>query len=89
VTKTGRNTVFICREAPITDWLYIMVMFLKFYELKKIQILAKNSKVLAFDSTEKCQFVTKTDRNTVFIGRGAHILDRLYIMVLYLKFYRF
>jgi hypothetical protein len=31
----------------------------------------------------------KTDRNSVFIGREAHIPDRLYIMVMYLKFYGF
>jgi hypothetical protein len=51
--------------------------------------LGQNSKVLAFGSTEKCQFLTKTDQNSVFIGHDAHILDRLYIMVLYLKFYSF
>jgi hypothetical protein len=56
---------------------------------KKIQILAQNPKVLAFGFTEKCQFVTKTNINSVFVGREAHIPDRLYIMVIYLKFYGF
>jgi hypothetical protein len=53
------------------------------------KILPQNSKVLAFGCTEKCQFVIKTDRDSVFIGCDAHILHRLYIMVMYLKFYRF
>jgi hypothetical protein len=45
--------------------------------------------VLAFGSTEKLQFVAKTDGNSVFLGREAHIPDRLYIMVLYIGFYGF
>jgi hypothetical protein len=56
---------------------------------KKFQILAQNSTVLAFGFIEKYQFVTKTDRNSVFIGREAHIPDRLYIMVMCLKVYGF
>jgi hypothetical protein len=58
-------------------------------DFKKIQILAKNSKVSTFDFTKKCQFVTKTDQNSVFIGREAPILDRSYIMIMYFKFYGF
>jgi len=57
--------------------------------LKKIKILAQNPKVLAFGFTEKRQFVAKTDRNSVFLGRDIHIPDRLYIMVLYINFYGF
>jgi hypothetical protein len=50
-------------------------------------MLAQNLKVLPFDFTEKCYFVAKTDRNSVFVGHEAHISDWLYIMVMYLKFY--
>jgi hypothetical protein len=31
-------------------------------------------------------FVTKTDRKSVFNGCEAHILDRLYIMFLYISY---
>jgi hypothetical protein len=56
---------------------------------KKFQILTQNSTVLAFVFNEKCQFVIKIGRNSVFIGRDVHILDQLYIMVMYLNFYGF
>ncbi len=58
-------------------------------DFKKIQILAKNSKVLTFDFTEKCQFVKKTDQNSVFFYRDPHISDRLYLMVPYMGFCEF
>jgi hypothetical protein len=56
---------------------------------KKIKILSQKPKVLAFGFAEKRQFVAKTDRNSVFLGRDTHILDRLYILVLYISFYGF
>jgi hypothetical protein len=37
----------------------------------------------------KRQFTIKTDRNSIFLDRKTHILNRLYIMVLYIIFYRF
>jgi hypothetical protein len=45
--------------------------------------------VLAFSFTEKCQIMAKIDRNSVFLSREAHISNRLYIMVLYVKKFRF
>jgi hypothetical protein len=33
--------------------------------------------------------MAKTDRNSIYLGRGPYIPDRLYIMVMYLSFYRF
>jgi hypothetical protein len=45
--------------------------------------------MLAFSFTEKYQFVAKTDRNSVFFGREAHISNRLHIMVLYINVYGF
>jgi hypothetical protein len=42
--------------------------------------------VLAFGFTEKCQFVRKTDRNSIFYGPKAHIIDLLYIMVVCISF---
>jgi hypothetical protein len=50
---------------------------------KKIQISAQNSKRLAFGFNEKHQFAVNTDRNSTFLGRKAHILDRLHTMVPY------
>jgi hypothetical protein len=63
-----------------------MVMYISF---KKFQILAQNSKELAFDLTKKRQFAAKTDQNSVFLDCKAHIPDQLHIMVLYISFYRF
>jgi hypothetical protein len=56
--------------------------------LKKI-ILAKNPKLFAFDFTEKCRYVPKTDINSIFLIHDHNIPDRLYIMVLYISFYGF
>jgi hypothetical protein len=44
---------------------------------KKNQILAQNSKGLAFGFTKKTPLCKKTDRNSVFLGRKAHIPYRL------------
>jgi hypothetical protein len=54
---------------------------------KKFQILSQNPKGLAFDFIKKCRFATKIDRNSVFLGRKAQILNRLHIMVSYISFY--
>jgi hypothetical protein len=51
--------------------------------------MAQNPKGLAFGFIEKHQFVAKTDRNSVFHGRKAHISDWLHITVPYINFYRF
>jgi hypothetical protein len=56
---------------------------------KKIQNFTQNLYVLAYSFTENHQFTVKTDRNSVFLGREAYILNRLYIMVPYMSFYRF
>jgi hypothetical protein len=45
--------------------------------------------VLAFGFTEKCQFVVKPGRNSIFLGCEEYIPNRLYIMVLYTSFYFF
>jgi hypothetical protein len=51
--------------------------------------LAQNPNVLYFDFTQKCEFVTKTNRNSIFLGREADILDWLYTIVLYKNFMGF
>jgi hypothetical protein len=56
---------------------------------KDFQILTKNPKILACGFTEKCLFMTKTDRNSVFLSREVHIPDRLYIIVMCINFYEF
>jgi hypothetical protein len=56
--------------------------------LKKLKVLLKIHR-LAYDFTENHQFGVKTDRNSIFLGRDRHILDRLYITVPYMSFYGF
>jgi hypothetical protein len=45
--------------------------------------------VLAYGFIINCQFLAKTDRNSVFLGRDPNISDWLYIMVSYMSFYGF
>jgi hypothetical protein len=45
--------------------------------------------VLAYGSTENWQFGVKTDRNSVFLGRGPRIANRLSITVQYFNFHGF
>jgi hypothetical protein len=40
--------------------------------------------VLVFGFTEQRRFMPKTDRNSAFLSRDPHILDRLYIVVIYI-----
>jgi hypothetical protein len=56
---------------------------------KKIHIFGQNPRVLAHGFTENCQFGTKTDRNSVFLGRDPRIANRLSIMVPYMNLYVF
>jgi hypothetical protein len=59
-------------------------------DFKKNQISTQNPKVLPFSFTEKHHFTAKTNLNSVFLGHEAHILDRLYvIMVCYTSFMDF
>jgi hypothetical protein len=62
-------------------------MYISFYRFKKIQILAQNPKGVGF--REKCEFVVKTNRNSIFFGCKAHIPDQLHIIVPYISFYGF
>jgi hypothetical protein len=48
----------------------------EFLQVLKNQNFAQNPYVLAFGFTKNHQFVTKTDRNSVFLVREAHILHR-------------
>jgi hypothetical protein len=40
-------------------------------------------------SFEKCKFTVKTDQNSAFFGRKAHIPDRIHVMMMYISFYGF
>jgi hypothetical protein len=55
-------------------------------DFKIFQILSQNPNLLAFGFIVKYQFVAKTDRNSVFLDREAHIPDQLYIIVMYISF---
>jgi hypothetical protein len=53
------------------------------------QISAQNQNGLAFGFTQKHRFATKTNRNNEFLRRKAQNLDRLRIMLMYIRFYVF
>jgi hypothetical protein len=89
VAKTDRNSVFLGHETYISDQLDILVPYINSYRFSNLSNFVSKFEVLAFDFTEKRQFMRKTDRNSVFLDRKAHILYQLYIMVLYINFYRF
>jgi hypothetical protein len=55
------------------------------YEL--LQVL--KIKILLKYFTKNCKFMVKTDWNSIFLDPDPHISNRLYIMVLYMSFYRF
>jgi hypothetical protein len=88
VVRTDQNSIFLDRTVYILNQLYIMVFYINYYGLKN-QISAQNSNVLVFDFIETHQFVLRTDRNSVFLGYEAHILDQLYIMIMYINSYGF
>jgi hypothetical protein len=54
-------------------------MYINFYEIRRLN----------YGFNENCQFGAKTDRNSVFLGCDAHIVDRLSIIVMYMNFYGF
>jgi hypothetical protein len=63
---------------------------MSFYKFsKKIQIFTQNSLVLVYGFMENRQFASKTDQNSVFVGRVPHIPYQLYFMVMYMSFYGF
>jgi hypothetical protein len=74
-TKTDRNSVFLGRDPHISDQLYIIDMYMSLSDFKKNQICSQNLYVLTYDFIENHQFITKTYRNSVFLGCEAHILD--------------
>jgi hypothetical protein len=88
-TKTDQNSIFLGRDPHIADWLYIVVPHISFDEFLKNKIFAQNSYVLAYGFTKNPQFTAKTDRNSVFLSHDPHIADWLYIVILYMSFYRF
>jgi hypothetical protein len=62
---------------------------MSFYIFSKNSNFGPNPNVLAYGFTENRQLAAKTDQNSVFPGCDHHILDRLYLMVSYMSFYRF
>jgi hypothetical protein len=87
--KTNQNSVFLSRCPHIVDCLYITVPYMNFYRFWKSSNFHSKSKGVSLRFTENRQFRAKTDRNSVFLGRCPHIVNRLYIMVPYMSFYRF
>jgi hypothetical protein len=56
---------------------------------KKYRVLTQNTMGLAFGPTEKCLFMMKTGRRSVFEPRDAHIPPRLDVSVSYIYFFGF
>jgi hypothetical protein len=50
-----------------------MVSYMSFYRFSKFLLKIHN---LAYGFSENRQFAAKTDRNSVFLGRDPHILNR-------------
>jgi hypothetical protein len=84
--KIDRNSVFLYRDPHIPDRLYIRFLYTSFFWIFKI---FKFSLKIHRCFTENRKFGAKTDRNFVFLGRGLHISNWLYIMVLHMSFYKF
>jgi hypothetical protein len=81
VAKTNRNSIFLDHEAHISYQVYIVVLYIIFMGFKKSDF-DSNSTCVRLRFYQKCQFVAKFDWKSVFVGHEAHILDRLYIMVI-------
>jgi hypothetical protein len=60
-----------------------------FTGFEKFHIFARNPMVLAYSFTENYQFGTKTDRNSIFLGRDPRIANQSSITVPYFSFYGF
>jgi hypothetical protein len=86
--KTNRNSLFLGRETHILDQLYIIVLYISFYEFKKIKFWHKIRRCwLRF--YQKRQFVIKTDWNSLILGHKAHVRNQVYIIFMYISFYEF
>jgi hypothetical protein len=88
-TKTERTSVFLGREPHIPDRLYIMVLYMSFYEFSYISNFRSKSIGVGLWFNRKSPVCDKNDQNSVFLSCEAHILDRLYIMVPYMSPYGF
>jgi hypothetical protein len=87
--KTVQNSVFLSRDPHILDRLYVMVPYMSFYEFSKILNFRSKSKGVSLRFERISLVCIKTDRNSIFLSRDPHILDRLYIVVPYMSFYMF
>jgi hypothetical protein len=62
---------------------------MSFYGFSKVSKFRLKSVGLTYDFIENCQFLGKTDRNSVIPYRDPHIMDQLYIMFPYMSSYKF
>jgi hypothetical protein len=58
-SSPSRNSVFLDRDPHNLDRLCIMISYMRFYGLKKIQFSPQNSQVLAYGFTENHQFMAE------------------------------
>jgi hypothetical protein len=64
-------------------------LFHKFLRLLKFSNFGSKSGGGRLQFYRKHQFTTKTDIKSIFLDREVHILDQLYVMVLYITFLDF
>jgi hypothetical protein len=87
--KTYWNSVFFGRDPHILDWLYIAGPYMSFFKFWKIDFFFKIHICYPTVLLKITCLGAKTDRNSIFLGRDRHMMDRLYITVPYISFYGF
>jgi hypothetical protein len=85
--KTDRNSIFLDRDPRIANRLSITVPYFNFYGFWKISHSCSKSKGVGLRFYRKSPVWGKIDRNSIFLGRGPWIVDRLYITAPYMNFY--
>jgi hypothetical protein len=66
-----------------------MIMYISFYGFLKKSNFGSKSKVVSLRFYGKREFMAKTSRNSIFLGRKIVILDQLHVVVMYKSFYGF
>jgi hypothetical protein len=82
-SKTDQNSIFLGCKTHILDQLHIIVPHISFYGFFKKSNFGSKFKWVSLRFYRKRQFTTKTDQNSIFLGRKVHI------MVQYVSFYVF
>jgi hypothetical protein len=85
--KTSWKFVFHPHEAYNLSRLDASMLYINFWGFEKYWASAQNPKRVSLQFYWKCMFTMKTGWKSVFHPRGAHIIARLDIMLLYINFF--